>query len=376
MQVLIHGDEINLKGGNQPLFYRTLIKNLKLLFPHCNARRISGGLWISGVGEDDFGALSKVPGIANFSPAFLAPNVWESILQTLDTIKFSQTIKSFRVTASRSYKSYPLSSAELDKKIGAYLQKKYGWKVDLTNFDLEIKIDIHKDEAVIRYQNYAGSGGLPTGTAGRVLVLLSGGIDSPVAAYQMMKRGAEVSLIHFQNQTSATDGSAQKIFDLSKVLARYQPNVRLFLVPFADLQRAIIMNIPSPYRMILTRRLMFKIAARAARAHGCLALATGDSLGQVASQTLENLTVIYEATPLLKLAPLIGANKMEIVDLAKKIGTLEISTRPYDDCCSMFVAKHPATGANLAEVLNLEGNLDFGIIDAAPILPYDIQKNI
>ena len=251
-----------------------------------------------------------------------------------------------------------------------------GWKVSLNNPDLNIHIAIGKNEACVYGNTADGAGGLPTGSSGKVLVLLSGGIDSPVAAYKMMCRGAEVGLIHFQNQTKVTDEVSEKIFDLAKTLSNYQPKIKLFIVPFADLQRQVIMKAPAKYRMLVTRRIFNKIAANIARQNGYLALATGDSLGQVASQTLENMAVVYAAEDLLKLTPLIGANKKDIISIARRIGTMDISSRPYEDCCSLFVAKHPATKARLADVLACENAMDLSTLDKIPVNSYYISKNL
>jgi thiamine biosynthesis protein ThiI len=209
--------------------------------------------------------------------------------------------------------------------------------------------------------------------SGKVLCLLSGGIDSPVAAYQMMRRGAEIELIHFQNQTQVTQEVSQKIFDLATVLAQYQGDIRLHIVPFAKWQREIVINSPSDYRMLITRRLMLKIAANFSKKTKNLALVTGDSLGQVASQTLENIAAVYEVSDMLKLSPLIGANKSEIIRLARQIGTLEISNRPYEDCCSLFVSKHPQTRARLKKILALENNLNLSDLDKTEINSFYIN---
>jgi thiamine biosynthesis protein ThiI len=236
-----------------------------------------------------------------------------------------------------------------------------------------LHVAIGRTKAIIYGAMSEGIGGLPVGTAGRVLCLLSGGIDSPVAAYRMMVRGAEIELVHFQNQTQVTEEVSEKIIDLAKVLARYQAKIKLNIVPFADLQKQIIMKIPADCRMILSRRLMYRLAERMAKEDKCLALVSGDSLGQVASQTLENLTAVYEATPMLKLSPLISTNKSEIVKLARQIGTLDISERPYEDCCSLFVAKHPKTKAALSEVVKLEKTLDLSSIDKILPISYYIS---
>jgi thiamine biosynthesis protein ThiI len=286
--------------------------------------------------------------------------------------KVSPGQKTFRVSAARSDKQYEMTSDELNRELGKFLIDERGLAVDLKNPDINFHVDIGRTRAVVYGNIHEGACGLPVGTAGRVLCLVSGGIDSPVAAYQMMKRGAEVVLAHFQNQTKVTDEVSEKIIDLAKKLAQFQPNARLLIVPFADLQRQIIMKVPADLRMIVSRRLMFKISEKIARDEKCQALVTGDSLGQVASQTLENLTAVYGATDFLKLSPLIGSNKVEITKIAERIGTLPISIRPYEDCCSLFVARHPKTKARAAEVAKCENSLDLSALDKITPISYNI----
>lgn len=307
--LIIHIDEIFLKGSNQPLFYRQLKENLEKLLPGVKSQRIESGLWLENVQESQLEQLALIPGFANYAEAVKVKNTVEDIKKGVDTVvslssraqrmdplnqgvrDSSTSLRSaqndsrptFRISAERSYKKFPLLSLELEKEVGEYARVKYGWQVSLGNPDLNIHIAIGNDYACIFGNTINTAGGLPTSTSGKVLALLSGGIDSPVAAYKMMCRGAEVSLVHFQNQTQVTEEVSQKIFDLAKVLSKYQPEVKLFMVPFANIQRQIIMKVPAPYRMIVTRRIFNKIAERVARENKYLALVSGDSLGQVAS---------------------------------------------------------------------------------------------
>lgn len=380
MNVIIHPDEIFLKGSNQPFFYRCLMANLRSLFSGIRAARIESGLWVENFSAAELGRLALIPGIANFAKAAKCASDFKEIKKQVDEFidglgDDEKGISSFRISCERSFKKYPLSSAQIEKEIGEYVRLKTGWGVDLSAPDINIHIAIGKDSARIYGNTVAGAGGLPTGSSGKVLCLISGGIDSPVAVYKMMCRGAQVGLIHFQNQTQVSAEVGQKIYDLTKVLANYQSNVELFMVPFGELQRQIIMKIPSQYRMIITRRLFNVIAEKIAKENKYLALVSGDSLGQVASQTIENLSVIYQADDLLKLSPLIGANKRDIISLARKIGTLEISNRPYEDCCSLFVAKHPETRAKLPDVERLEKAVDISALDRKAIISYHVSIN-
>jgi tRNA uracil 4-sulfurtransferase len=408
MNAIIHVDEIFLKGSNQPVFYRRLKSNLEKLLPGVRVARVEGGMWLENVQSTQLQQLSLIPGFANYAEAIKAKSTIEDIKKGVDDIvqllsrascgdegsslvipnlignpdnrrldsRFSGNDKpTFRISVERSFKNFPLSSGEIAKQIGEYARVKYNLRVSLNNPDLNIHISVGKTEACIYSNTQNCVGGLPTGTAGKVLAMLSGGIDSPVAAYKIMCRGGEADLIHFQNQTQVTEAVSEKIFDLAKVLSKYQPEIKLFIVPFADIQKQIIIKVPARYRMIVTRRIFNKIADIIARQNNYLALVSGDSLGQVASQTLENMAVIANASDLLKLAPLIGTNKKDIIDLARKIGTMDISSRPYEDCCSLFLAKHPETWAKLNDVLEYEKNLDFSALDKLPINSYHISHN-
>ncbi|MBU0546135.1 tRNA 4-thiouridine(8) synthase ThiI [Patescibacteria group bacterium] len=375
MNVIAHLDEIFLKGGNQRMFVRRMITNLKALFPSVIVSRSeSTSLWIENLGEEELDRLANIPGLSKLAPAVACENSMVEIEKLLDKMDFTGA-KSFRISATRSLKKYPISSKNIEIQLGAFVARTKKLKVDLENHDVKIHVDIGRDFARVYTNIREAIGGLPTGSLGKVLCLLSGGIDSPVASYEMMKRGAEIELVHFQNQTQVTEEVSEKIFDLAKALASIQPVVKLNIVPFADIQRQIIMKIPAEYRMITSRRLMMKIAENCAKENGVLALATGDSLGQVASQTLENLNCIYSATDMLKLTPLIGRNKAEIMKIARKIGTLAISERPYEDCCSLFVAKHPQTRAKLAYVEEMESGLDLPALDKTKIISYHISIN-
>ena len=400
MNVIIHIDEIFLKGANQPFFYRQLKNNLEKLFFGVRVARVEGGLWLENIQAEQLPQLALIPGFANYAEAIKIKNSIQGIKSGVDSIvqlssrpqwrdplnlnikNSSTSLRSaqndkptFRISAERSFKNFHLSSAEIAKEIGEYARVKFNWQVSLNTPDLNIHIAVGKNDACIYGNTLECAGGLPTGSSGKVLALLSGGIDSPVAAYAMMRRGAEVGLIHFQNQTKVTDEVSEKIFDLAKTLSNYQPNIKLFIVPFADLQKQVVMKVPAKYRMISIRRIFYKISENIARQNNYLALATGDSLGQVASQTLENMTATCSATSMLKLSPLIGTNKKDIINFARRIGTLDISARPYEDCCSLFVDKHPVTKARLKDVLAYENALDLSALDKTPINSYYISNN-
>lgn len=374
MNLVAHLDEIFLKGKNQKLFISRLISNLENLFPKVKVKRIEGGLWLENFKDEDLKRLALVPGVANFAQAFTSDLDIKKIIKTVISCQW-ETVANFRIKSERSDKRYPLSSLEIEREVGSEVNKNFGYKVNLKNPELTIHVDISSEQAIIFGNLTSGAGGLPIGMSGKVLCLLSGGIDSPVAAYKMMRRGAEIELIHFQNQTQVTQEVSQKIFDLAKVLSQYQGSIKLHIVPFAKWQKEIVIKSPSDYRMLITRRLMLKIATNFSKKNKNLALVTGDSLGQVASQTLENISAVYETNDMLKLSPLIGDNKSEIVRLARQIGTLEISNRPYEDCCSLFVSKHPQTRARLKEIIAIENSLDLSDLDKTEINSFRINFN-
>jgi len=372
MSIIAHFDEIFLKGNNQKFFIECLKKNIRDLFTDTKVTRIESGLWIENFKESEIARLALVPGVANFAIAFTSELDIEKIGEAVVNFDWNKDTKNFRIKAERSDKRYPLNSVEIEKQLGAVVNKKFGFKVKLENPDLTINIDIGSERAIIYGNQISGAGGLPVGTAGKVMCLLSGGIDSPVAAYKMMNRGAEIELVHFQNQTQVTEEVSQKIMDLAQVLSQYHGKINLHIVPFEQWQKQIVINVPADYRMLMTRRIMFKIAKHIADKQDCQALVTGDSLGQVASQTLENLTAVYQSVDCLKLSPLISSNKSDIIALSRKLGTYDISNRPYEDCCSLFVSRHPQTKAKLEDVLSLESRLDISAIDKTEYISYHI----
>ena len=374
--IIIHYDEIGLKGKNQKFFIGRLIGNIQKLYAKVDSakniqvKKGEGKIIISGnIGKDDFDKMALLPGISNFAPAIVCGTDLEAIKQAANQIVQTYQPKTFKIETTRSYKQFELDSQELSREVGGYvLAGSRDLNVDLHKPELTVKIELAKIQTCVLGKKEQGIGGLPVGTAGKVICLLSGGIDSPVAASQIMKRGAQVVFAHFHNQTINKKGVENKIKNIVRRLAQIQGESTLYIIPFADLQKQVIAGIPADLRMIVYRRLMFRIAERLAVNEKARALVTGDSLSQVASQTLENLEVIYSASNMLKLAPLIGMNKIEITNLAKKIGTYDVSVEPYEDCCSLLIAKHPETRARLEDVLKAEGNLDVeGLIKEAVI---------
>lgn len=362
---LIHYGEIGLKGKNRDYFERALVRNIERALgdPGYQVRRRFSRIVIEEGGAEIGGALKFIPGIKYFAKAEKVDLDIEALKAA--ALELAETegaeARSFKIAARRADKSFPLDSIAINRAVGAHIVQKTGKAVSLKEPELTIYIEIYQDEAYVYRQKIPGFGGLPVGTAGRVIALLSGGIDSPVAASLMMKRSCEVVFLHFFNETIHSPGVRRKITLLGEALTKIQPEIRLYMVPFGELQREIIRFIPSRYRMLVYRRLMMRIADEIAVAEGARALVTGDSLAQVASQTLENLNVIYSASRRPVLAPLIGFDKEETIQLANRIGTYEISIMPYEDCCSFMVAKHPETRGRLKLIEELEENLKLDI---------------
>lgn len=349
-----------MKGTNRPFFERALIHDVQRRLADCNAQvnKKAGKLVVSAYDpartSEVIALLERVPGIANIAPAVVAQLSFEALVQAASQAVQSLNLvapATFKVEARRSSKTFSHTSLEIARELGALLLKKYPLlSVDVRTPQLVVRVEVDHDAVYVSAQKHQGVGGLPMGSAGKVVALLSGGIDSPVAAWMMMRRGCEVLCVHFQNATGHTTGVQDKIEQLTRVLASHQGSIQTLVVPFADAQKKVVMRVKPELRMLVYRRLMLRIAERAAVVHGAQALITGDAVGQVASQTLENLAAVRHGIDMPVLSPLCGMLKDEIMNYARAIGTYDISTLPYDDCCSMFVPRHPATRARTHEV--------------------------
>ena len=355
--------ELALKGKNRPFF----LKRAK-----AHVRRALKGLRVALEGEWPMALLFRLPeeawseakarlqdtlGVESFARVLRTPPDLEALKAALEKALEGQAFGSFRITAKRSDKAFPLTSPEIERALGAFVKGKTGAQVRLKGAEREFVVRILPGAALLEVERHPGPGGLPPGVSGRVVALLSGGIDSPVAAYRLMRRGAEVVLVHFHPFPLLSGASREKAKALAERLARFQHRLRLHLVPFSEVQRHIIVEAPTAYRVVLYRRYMLRIAEAIAREEGALALCTGDSLGQVASQTLENLHAVNQAATLPVFRPLIGWDKEEIVAEAQRIGTYETSILPDEECCTLFAPKHPVTRARLEVVLETEARL-------------------
>ncbi len=359
--VLIHYGEVGLKGQNRPKFIQTLVQNIETRLEGLDVRldrrrsgRILFRLADESAWEEVARRLQTVFGIAYFARAWRVPLSMDALeAAVLEHLPREQGI-SFAVRARRANKDFPLNSMEINRRLGAAVVQATGWKVNLSNPDLPIHVEVLYKEIFFYFNRIQGPGGLPVGVSGTVINLLSGGIDSPVAAWRMLRRGARVINVHFHGQPLVSDASERKAILLTKVLTEWGGSPRLYSVGIGGIQKAITETAPPEYRMVLYRRLMMRVAQEIAAREGALALVTGESLGQVASQTLENLFVINEVARLPVLRPLIGMDKEEIVAQAERIGTLEISNLPGEDACTLFTPKHPVTAARVDEVHAIE----------------------
>lgn len=362
--ILLKYGEISLKGLNRPMFEKKLLANVaKALAPlgKFSIRKSQSTVYVEPLGDDiDMQAaterLSKVFGIVNICPAAKCQKTIEDIerttLECLSQIDLNG--KTFKVEAKREDKQFPMNSPQLCRHMGAVILKNTeGLSVDVHNPDILVQIEIRK-EAFIFTQKVSGAGGMPVGTAGRAALLLSGGIDSPVAGWMISKRGVVLDAVHFHSHPYTSDRAKEKVIELAKIMTQYTGPIRLHVVPFTDIQLDIIDKCPKNYLTIIMRRLMMRIAEKIARESGAMALITGESIGQVASQTMESLVVTDNAVDMPVFRPCIGMDKEEIVTISKKIDTYETSILPYEDCCTIFVPKHPKTKPSIAEIQEAE----------------------
>jgi thiamine biosynthesis protein ThiI len=362
--ILVHYQEIALKGRNRPYFISKLVRNLRRQTSGLgvkDVRALMGRIEIVPGPEASYDALKErlvhVFGIANFSKAGRAPRDLDALAAAILTDLEGHPPASFRVSAKRGDKTFPMTSPQLERELGARIVDRFGWPVKLDHPEMTVTVEVLSNQIFYSFGKERGAGGMPSGVSGRVACLMSGGIDSPVAAYRLMKRGCSVVPVHFHSHPFVSRASQEKVRELCEVLTRYQMHTTLRLVPFGELQRQVVLSVPAPLRVVIYRRLMLRIAERIARDSRAKALVTGEVIGQVASQTLENLTVIAGATAMPILRPLVGMDKDEIVAEAIRIGTYDISIIPDEDCCQLFTPRNPETHARRWQVEEAEAKL-------------------
>ncbi|MGI6703500.1 MAG: tRNA uracil 4-sulfurtransferase ThiI [Clostridia bacterium] len=363
--ILVRYGEVALKGGNRSFFINRLVRNISNALNGIEHRIIKdrgrilvvlpeGSLKLA----EAVNRLKKVFGIVSLSRVVKVEKDLHVIMQKALEMVEKQQIDTFKVESRRADKAFPVKSPEICRQVGAYiLENSENIRVDVHQPELLINIEIREGAYIFAGQE-KGSGGLPTGTGGRGLLLLSGGIDSPVAGWMVAKRGVELEAVHFHSFPFTSERAKQKVIDIAEVLAGYIGGIRLHMVSLTDIQGSINRHCPAEQSTILTRRFMMRIAERIAEETKALALVTGESLGQVASQTLESIYVTDTSVGLPVFRPLLGMDKVEIIDRAREIDTYELSIQPYEDCCTLFLPEHPETRPKLEKILQSESHLE------------------
>ena len=367
---LIKYAEIGIKGKNRHLFEEALAQQIKYALKRCDGEfkvtRTQGRIYVDALSEFDYEEtveeLKTVFGVSGICPVVYAEDegfekLAERVVKYMDEVYPDKNI-TFKVQARRARKNYPMDSMEINRELGGVILDAFS----------EIKVDVHKPDVLLNIEirekiyiysiEIPGPGGMPVGSNGKAMLLLSGGIDSPVAGYMVSKRGVKIDAVYFHAPPYTSDRAKQKVIDLAKLVSRYTGPIYLHIINFTDIQLYIYEKCPHDELTIIMRRYMMKIAEKIAKDTECLGLITGESIGQVASQTIQSLAVTNEVCTLPVFRPLIGFDKMEIVDISEKIGTYETSILPYEDCCTIFVAKHPVTKPNLNVIKRHEQNLE------------------
>lgn len=355
--VVVHYQEIALKGRNRPWFIGRLVRNIRIATADLDVERVvtkMGRIEIMLGGPEAWAPVAErlrhVFGIANFSRAALVPLDIDGIANAILADLGDLEVSTFRVSAKRADKRFPLTSPQIEREVGGRIKEAKGWTVDLDDPEFTIHIEALTGEAFYYFGKEAGPGGMPTGVSGRVVALLSGGIDSPVACYRLMKRGCRVIPVHFHSYPILSRASQEKVRELAAILTRYQQFTRLYMVAFGEIQQQVMLAVAPPLRVVIYRRLMLRIAQAIAHKAHAGALVTGEVIGQVASQTLENMATIGAVSALPVFRPLIGMDKDEITAEAQRLGTFQISIIEDQDCCQLFTPKHPATKARREDI--------------------------
>lgn len=367
-RVLIRYGELSTKGRNRNVFVTKLKKNIKDIMKNEGNIQIQAGrdrmyLLLNDASYERIKEkLSNVFGIQSFSPVVRTEKNIEKVKEaalTLVKANFSPG-NTFKINARRSDKTFEIDSQEMNSVLGAHILKNIdGIKVDVKHPDIELLVEVRKEGVFLSCEWVKGAGGLPAGVSGKAMLLLSGGIDSPVAGYMMMKRGVEIEAVHFFSPPYTSERAKQKVIDLAKKLTSFGGTIKLHIVPFTEIQQKIHETVPANYTMTSTRRFMLTIADEIRKKNGGLALVTGESLGQVASQTMESMLAINDVTSTPVLRPLIAMDKLEIIEISRKIGTHDISILPYEDCCTIFTPPSPKTKPKLERVEHYESFFDF-----------------
>ena len=363
--VMVRFGELGTKGKNKKDFIRLLGQNIRrrlIDYPELKTEVRYDHIYVALNGHDAeevIEMLQDVSGIQTLSLVYKCEKDIDVIIKSVLSLLENQEGYTFKVKSKRSDKSFPLTSDEIVRKVAPAILRTDKYKVDIHNPDILVSIEIRDEGAYIYTKSYPGAGGYPLGVAGKGMLMLSGGIDSPVAAYLLMKRGVKIECIHFASPPYTNIGVIYKLEDLLAKLNVYQPRIRLHIVPFTKIQEAIYDNVPESYCITIMRRMMYRLATSLAYSRNCPVIANGESIGQVASQTLQSMKVINEVTDLPVIRPLATTDKLEIIKIAKKIDTFDISIRPFEDCCTIFTPKRPKTMPHLDSVEAFEKSFDY-----------------
>lgn len=363
--IMVRFGELGTKGKNKKDFIKLLGQNIKRRlsdYPSLKVEIRYDHIYVALNGMDAekiIEIMQDISGIQTLSLVYRCEKDIDVIIKSALELISNTEGKTFKVKAKRSDKSFPLTSDEIIRKVAPAILKTDKYKVDVHNPDILVSIEIRDEGAYIFTKNYPGAGGYPLGVAGKGMMMLSGGIDSPVATYLLMKRGVKIECIHFASPPYTNVGVIYKLEDILSKLNKYQPRIRLHIVPFTKLQEAIYDNVPESYCITIMRRMMYRLASRLANNRNCPIIANGESVGQVASQTLQSMKVINEVTNLPVIRPCATMDKLDIIKIAKKIDTFDISIRPYEDCCTIFTPKRPKTMPRLYTVEELEKSFDY-----------------
>ena len=368
-QILVRYGELSTKGKNRSSFIGRLRDNVRQTFSDLESIRVKAERDRMFITSDDefemeqvIARLPKVFGIQSFSPVTETDLSLEAMKTAAEAIvsKLDRTDKSFKVTVKRANKSFPLEKPEILQSIGSHVLRSFpDLSVKMKDPDIDLKVEIREKAAYMMAEVIPGAGGLPVGAGGKALLMLSGGIDSPVAGYHMLKRGVRLELIHFFSPPFTNDRAKEKVFDLAEKLSQFGSSVKLHIIPFTKLQQEVHKQVPDNITMTSTRRMMMKVADQVLEDTNCKAIITGESLGQVASQTLESLHAINAVTNTPVLRPLIALDKLDIIEMAQQIDTYDISIRPFEDCCTIFTPANPKTKPKLEKVEYYEDFLSF-----------------
>ena len=360
--ILIKYGELTTKKGNRRTFIKLLKNNISKILKDFdfNIRDMYDRMYIESKNIDEIAnKLTNVFGIHSIVICYKVNTNIEDINNLVIEVVGKEKFTTFKVETKRSYKEFPIQSMEFSRKLGALILKKFNCKVDVHNPELLIHIEIHKDYTYIYTNEIKGLGGYPVGIQGKGLLMLSGGIDSPVAGYLALKRGVDLECLYFESPPHTSIEAKNKVLELANIINKYSGNIKVHIVPFTHLQEEIYKNVDPTYNITIMRRMMYRIAHKVALKRNCKIIINGESIGQVASQTLTSMIAINSVTNYPIIRPVACLDKLEIIDISKKIGTYETSILPYEDCCTIFLPDHPVINPNVNKCIDMEKTFDY-----------------